>query len=162
MLVLKSVECATSCQEHLIDRLGQPIYTGRAAILWHPVFQAGCRGFEPRLPLHSIDRLCAGRSQAAWRQLGSVRESKETMFLCAQRRTATSCLILCIAPPEILPGGLLSRSHLLRKPHRTGLFFLEIIHRRGPTRRVRCFMRQTMVDCLTRNVTSILAQRRMQ
>jgi hypothetical protein len=39
----------------------------QAAILRAPAFQAGCRGFEPRLPLPSIDRLCAGRSQAAWR-----------------------------------------------------------------------------------------------
>ena len=41
---------------------------------------------------------------------------------------------------------------------RAGLFFLEIIHRRAPTRRVRCFVRQAMVACLTRNVAPTLAQ----
>ena len=50
--------------------------------------------FEPRLPLQCIDRLCAGRSQAAWRQPGSDAASKETVFLCAQMRTATPCLVL--------------------------------------------------------------------
>src|SRR5262249_9371168 len=34
-----------------IDRLPQAIYTERAAILRHPAFQAGCRGFESRPPL---------------------------------------------------------------------------------------------------------------
>ncbi len=38
-------------EEYLIDRLPKPICTGRAAILRRPAFQAGCRGFEPRLPL---------------------------------------------------------------------------------------------------------------
>jgi hypothetical protein len=38
-------------EKYLFDRLLQPIYTERAAILRHPAFQAGCRGFEPRLPL---------------------------------------------------------------------------------------------------------------
>jgi len=47
-------------QEHLIDRPGQPIYTKRVAILGHPAFQAGCRGFEPRLPLSSMNRLSIG------------------------------------------------------------------------------------------------------
>jgi hypothetical protein len=38
-------------QKYLLDRLPQPIYTERAATVRHPAFQAGCRGFEPRLPL---------------------------------------------------------------------------------------------------------------
>jgi len=58
----------------------------------HPAFQAGCRGFESRLPLPSIDRLCAGRSQADWEQPGGDTVSKEAVFLWAKRRAATSCL----------------------------------------------------------------------
>ena len=48
-------------EEFLFDRLLQPIYTERAVSLRHPAFQAGCRGFEPRLPLHRVHRLSAGR-----------------------------------------------------------------------------------------------------
>ena len=44
---------------------------------------------------------------------------------------------------------------------RAGLFFLEIIHRRAPTRRVRCLVRQVIVDCLTRHVAATLAQGRV-
>jgi hypothetical protein len=44
-------------QKYLFDRLPKPIYTGRAAILRNPAFQAGCRGFEPRLPLLPL-QLC--------------------------------------------------------------------------------------------------------
>jgi hypothetical protein len=48
----------------------------------------------------------------------------------------------CIAPPKILPGGSLLQSYPLPKAflcqqedlERTGLFFLEIIFRRAPTR----------------------------
>jgi hypothetical protein len=32
------------------------IHTGRPTILGHPAFQAGCRGFEPRLPLSPLNR----------------------------------------------------------------------------------------------------------
>ena len=64
----------------------------QAVILQPPASQAGCRGFEPRLPLLRIDRLCAGRSEAAWWQPGSDTASKEAVFLCAQVRAATPCL----------------------------------------------------------------------
>ncbi len=75
-----------------MNALPEPFYGRLAAILRPSAFQAGCRGFESRLPLHSIDRLCAGRSQAAWEQPGSDIASKETVFLCAKTCTATSCL----------------------------------------------------------------------
>ena len=44
--------------------LNQPVVAicvKQAAILRAPAFQAGCRGFEPRLPLHRLHRLSAGR-----------------------------------------------------------------------------------------------------
>src|SRR5258708_22259437 len=63
----------------LFLRPQKPIHTRRSAILGHPAFQAGCRGFESRLPLSSLHRLFAGRSEAARRQPGSVWESKGTM-----------------------------------------------------------------------------------
>ncbi len=39
----KLLSAQRQLQEYLFDRLGQPIYTGRAAILRHPAFQAGGR-----------------------------------------------------------------------------------------------------------------------
>ena len=47
--------------------LNKPVKATRikqAAFLREPAFQAGCRGFEPRLPLHRIDRLSRRASQA--------------------------------------------------------------------------------------------------
>src|SRR5713101_370026 len=87
-----------------------------------PAFQAGCRGFESRLPLPFVHRLFAGRSEAAWRQPGGVWASKETMFLCAKRRAATSCLVSCIAPPKILPAVRYPKPLALENLKRTGLF----------------------------------------
>jgi hypothetical protein len=49
-----------------------------------PAFQAGCRGFEPRLPLSCIDRLCASRSQAAWEQPGSDTAGEEAVLFCSK------------------------------------------------------------------------------
>src|SRR6266704_5235416 len=57
-----------------------------------PAFQAGCRGFESRLPLSCMNRLCAGRSEAVWEQPGGERASKEAVFPCAKTCPATSCL----------------------------------------------------------------------
>src|SRR5260221_5268847 len=72
--------------------LVEPFYKKRAVIVRQPAFQAGCRGFESLLPLHRIDRLCAGRSEAAWWPPGADTVSKEAVFLWAKRRAATSCL----------------------------------------------------------------------
>ncbi|HET8851350.1 MAG TPA: hypothetical protein VFN02_02405, partial [Ktedonobacteraceae bacterium] len=57
----------------------------RAVILRRSAFQAGCRGFESRLPLHRMNRLCAGRSGAVSEQPGGERASKEAVFCCAKR-----------------------------------------------------------------------------
>src|SRR2546429_5258403 len=57
-----------------------------------PAFQAGCRGFESRLPLLIVHRLFAGTSNARWEQPGSEEVSKQAMFYYAKRRAATSCL----------------------------------------------------------------------
>ncbi len=53
-------------EKYLFDRHPQPTYTGRAVFLRHPAFQAGCRGFEPRLPLQRMNRRHRSASQAAW------------------------------------------------------------------------------------------------
>ena len=68
--------------------LNQPVKAGcdkQAVILQPPAFQAGCRGFEPRLPLLSIGRLCAGRSQAVWEQPDCDTASKEAVLAAIQR-----------------------------------------------------------------------------
>src|SRR5712691_1189238 len=70
----------------------EPFRKKRAVIVQPPAFQAGCRGFEPRLPLSSVHRLFAGTSNARWEQPGSEEESKQAMFYYAKRRAATSCL----------------------------------------------------------------------
>jgi hypothetical protein len=47
--------------------LNQPVVAvcvKQAAILRAPAFQAGCRGFEPRLPLHAVNRLSRRASEA--------------------------------------------------------------------------------------------------
>ena len=46
----------------------------------------------------------------------------------------------------------LSQAIAARKPQKNWPLFLEIIYRRAPTCRVRCFVRQAIVGCLTRNV----------
>ena len=58
----------------------EPFYGKRASFLRIPAFQAGCRGFEPRLPLQRIHRLFAGRSEAAWWQPGSDQTGKGRCF----------------------------------------------------------------------------------
>ena len=81
-------------QEYLFDRLPQPIYTERAAILRHPAFQAGCRGFEPRLPLHAVNRLCVSASGASWWQPNGEGESERRFCYTqkgVQRHSASSC-----------------------------------------------------------------------
>ena len=72
-----------------------------------PAFQAGCRGFESRLPLSSVHRLFAGTSNARWEQPGGEEESKQTMFYYAKWRAATSCLAkhARITSREIVPSG---------------------------------------------------------
>jgi len=72
----------------------EPLHKKRAAIVRPPAFQAGCRGFEPRLPLSSVHRLFAGTSHARWEQPGGEEESKQAMFCCFKKPAATSCLIL--------------------------------------------------------------------
>ena len=52
-------------EQALLDQPVKAIRIKQAVILRAPAFQAGCRGFEPRLPLFRIDRLYAGRSEAA-------------------------------------------------------------------------------------------------
>ncbi len=47
-----------------MNRPAGPICTNRAVFLYVPAFQAGCRGFESRLPLHGTNRLFAGPSRA--------------------------------------------------------------------------------------------------
>src|SRR6266568_3408012 len=59
-----------------------------------PAFQADCRGFESRLPLHALNRLFTGSRQAASWQASGERVSKQAVLCCAKRCTATSCLIL--------------------------------------------------------------------
>lgn len=68
------------------------LYRKRAAIKRPPASQAGCRGFEPRLPLLRTDRLSAGPSQAVWRQPGAGGESKGAVFLWTQERPTKACL----------------------------------------------------------------------
>jgi hypothetical protein len=86
----------------------------------------------------------------------------EAFSTSATRSPLLSCYLVLHYSTRNLTHGSLSRSHFPRKPHRTGLFFLEIIYRRAPTRRVSCFVRQAMMDCLTRKAASLLAQERMQ
>src|SRR5437879_6026353 len=62
-----------------------------------PAFQAGCRGFESRLPLHALNRLFTGLLQAASWQASGERVSKQAVLCCVKRCAATSCLILRIA-----------------------------------------------------------------
>src|SRR5258708_16639494 len=57
-----------------------------------PAFQAGCRGFEPRLPLFSINRLCASDSRAFGEQPSGERTSKEAVLYCAKKYAVTYCL----------------------------------------------------------------------
>lgn len=70
--------------------------------------------FEPRLPLSCRDRLCASTSGASWWQPNGEGGSKGAVFLCAKRRTATFCLVMCVTfclgvfslPPHV--GGVVS------------------------------------------------------
>src|SRR5205085_12424690 len=57
-----------------------PVYRKRAANSRHPAFQAGCRGFEPRLPLSSLNRLFTGALQAASWQASGERVSKQAVL----------------------------------------------------------------------------------
>ncbi len=54
--------------------LVEPFHKKRAVIVWQPAFQAGCRGFEPRLPLpwhnKSLCRLSTSRLKASRRRYG--------------------------------------------------------------------------------------------
>src|SRR3989440_6933440 len=59
-----------------------------------PAFQAGCRGFESRLPLFHLNRLFTGSLEAASWQASGERVSKQAVLCCAKRCTATSCLNL--------------------------------------------------------------------
>jgi len=54
----------------------EPFYNKQASFLWVPAFQAGCRGFESRLPLPNVHRLFAGWFHARWEQPGSEEVSK--------------------------------------------------------------------------------------
>ena len=95
--------------EYLLDRLPQPIYTERVAILRHPAFQAGCRGFEPRLPLHwhneSLCRLTTSRLKTSKRRYG--KQGDAVVFGAnvfsdnLPRMRANTCLV----PRDNLPSG---------------------------------------------------------
>jgi len=52
----------------------------RAAISRQAAFQAGCRGFEPRLPLSHMNRLFIGSPQAASWQASGERVSKQAVL----------------------------------------------------------------------------------
>ncbi len=126
-LVLASAERITSClenyaksyaggtrklfsaqrqlQEHLFHRLGQPIYTGRAAILGRPAFQAGSRGFEPHLPLHTVNHLSTSPHKLL-EDNQAVTENLEGGLFLANRCGATTYLAKCtrscfLACPDI-------------------------------------------------------------
>ena len=84
--------------------LNQPVVAGcgrQAVIVRTPAFQAGCRGFEPRLPLQKMNRLFTGSPEAASWQASGDTVSKEAVLQCAKTCTATSCLILRIASCKI-------------------------------------------------------------
>ena len=49
----------------------EPLDKKRAAIVRVPAFQAGCREFEPRLPLYARDRCSYKASQAASEEASS-------------------------------------------------------------------------------------------
>src|SRR6266566_6519603 len=53
-----------------MNALPEPFHGKRSAMLRPSAFQAGCRGFESRLPLSSLNRLFTGSPQAASWQAG--------------------------------------------------------------------------------------------
>ena len=62
--------------EVLLNPPGKRMYKKRAAILRKRAFQAGCRGFESRLPLFPLNRLSASASHASLRQPSDDSNSK--------------------------------------------------------------------------------------
>ena len=86
-------------------------------------FQAGCRGFEPRLPLSRMNRLCAGRLQAASEQPGGERLGMGRFFFLqkgVQRHPASiSRATLPSRVGEILP--LPVRAHYVTRNRTQGL-----------------------------------------
>src|SRR2546429_1036761 len=53
-----------------------------------PAFQAGCRGFEPRLPLQALNRLFTGSLQAASWQASGERVSKQAVLCCVNMQVS--------------------------------------------------------------------------
>ena len=83
-----------TCSAVLFNPSGKRIYKKQAVILCVPAFQAGCRGFEPRLPLFSMNRL----SESAWQaasQKASGERNRRRRFVCSssgvQRTPASFC-----------------------------------------------------------------------
>src|SRR6266700_7961332 len=75
-----------------MNALPEPFHGKRSAILRPPAFQAGCRGFESRLPLQHMNRLFTGSLQAASWQASGDRESKEAVLLLMRGRTMKAYL----------------------------------------------------------------------
>src|SRR5205807_10354129 len=63
-----------------MNALPEPFHGKRAAILRLSAFQAGCRGFESRLPLQALNRLFTGSLQAASWQASGERASKQAVL----------------------------------------------------------------------------------
>ena len=60
------------------------VHDEQAVFLYAPAFQAGCREFESRLPLFSLDRLSASASEARSRQPGDDKSSKRLFWFLAK------------------------------------------------------------------------------
>ncbi len=71
-----------------MNALPEPFYGRLAAILRPYAFQAGCRGFEPRLPLQIVYRLFTGSPQAASWQASGERVSKQAVLCCANMQVS--------------------------------------------------------------------------
>src|SRR5260370_31301048 len=75
-----------------MNALPEPFYGRLAAILRPSAFQAGCRGFESRLPLHTRNRLSTGPSQASWRQPNGVGKARRRFCFWVKRPSTKACL----------------------------------------------------------------------
>ena len=73
-----------------------------AGSLYVPAFQAGCRGFEPRLPLFVVDRSFRSRSEAASREASGEEARRERSFVWRNRGQRQPVLFLGNSLP---PGG---------------------------------------------------------